>query len=108
MRRDFTHVSDIADGVIKSLESGLDFEIFNLGNSEQVELSEVIESLEKSIGKTAKKELLPMQPGDVPGTHSNIDKARKMLGFEPKVSINEGIKEFFDWYKEFYSEDTKI
>jgi len=102
MRRDFTYVDDIANGVVKALEKPQAYEIINLGNSKSVELSYFIELIEKELNKTARKKYLPMQPGDVPATFANVSKARNMLGFQPKIKIETGIKNFIKWYKEYY------
>ncbi len=102
MKRDFTYVDDIAEGVVKSLETTLPFEIFNIGNNQSLELTYVIKCIEKSIGKTAIKELLPIQPGDVSETHADIKKAKELLGWEPKIDIEEGVKNFVSWFKAYY------
>lgn len=102
MQRDFTYIDDIVDGIIKALDKSYPYEIFNLGNNKPVELGYFIEVIEKSLGKIAKKEYLPMQPGDVLTTFADIDHSRKMLGYEPKTSIEEGIAKFTNWYKEYY------
>lgn len=102
MKRDFTYVDDIADGVLKSLNSDLKWEILNLGNNNPVELKYFIECLENSIGKVATKEYLPIQPGDVSETYADISKAREKLGWEPKIPIEKGVQEFVDWYRNYY------
>ena len=102
MKRDFTYISDIVDGILSALEKNFGFEIFNLGNSTPVKLNCFIECIEKELGKKAKKNLMEIQPGDVPETFADIKKSKKMLGFEPKVKIEEGIKKFVKWYKEYY------
>jgi UDP-glucuronate 4-epimerase len=107
MRRDFTYVDDIIQGVRAAIfAEGLDqYEVFNLGNNKSEQLMEMIGILEKSLNTTAQKEFLPLQPGDVPETAANIDKARAKLGFVPKTSIKDGIPAFVSWY-ENYSELT--
>jgi len=102
MFRDFTYVDDIADGIIKALEKSYPYEIFNLGNSETVELKYLITTIEKNLKKKAKIKLKPIQPGDVEKTFANISKAKKMLGFNPKTKIEEGVKNFIEWYKDYY------
>lgn len=102
MKRDFTYVSDIVAGILASLDKSYPYEIFNLGNSATVELTYYIECIEKELGRKAVKNMLPMQPGDVPATSADIDKSRRMLGFDPKVKIEQGIKEFLTWYKAYY------
>lgn len=102
MRRDFTYVDDIADGVVKALDAGHAFEIINLGNNAPVQLMRLVELLEKELGKEAIKEFLPIQPGDVTETYADIEKAKEKLGWEPKTDIEEGIKKFVEWYKDYY------
>jgi UDP-glucuronate 4-epimerase len=105
MKRSFTHVNDIVDGIIKSLEIDIQWGVFNLGNDRSFELHYLVKLLEKNIGKKAQKEYLPLQPGDVPETQANITKAKKLLGWKPKVSIENGIKEFVEWYLEYYKKN---
>ncbi len=102
MQRDFTYIDDIIDGVASVLEKDFDFEIFNLGNGNPSGLMDFVEIIEDYLGKKAKKNFLPMQKGDVPMTYADISKAKEMLGFEPKVSLKEGVKRFVDWYKKYY------
>jgi len=106
MERDFTYIDDIVDGTIKAINFCLNnndiCEIINLGNSKPVELNYFIELLEKEIGKEAKKNLLPLQPGDVLKTYADITKAKKLLGWEPKTEIEEGVKKFVEWYRKYY------
>ena len=103
MGRDYTYVDDIVAGVVASLEyapqSKLPFEIFNLGNSHPVRLAELIGHIELAIGKKALQERLPEQPGDVPVTWANIDKARRLLGYSPKTSMEQGLQKFVAWYR---------
>jgi len=103
MKRDFTYIDDIVDGIVASLEKAYPYEIFNLGNNQPVELSYFIDCIEKELKIKAKKEMLPMQPGDVPTTFADIDHSREKLGYEPKTSIEEGIKNFIKWYREYYN-----
>ncbi len=106
MKRDFTYIDDIVEGTIKAINFCLNnddiCEIINLGNSKPVELNYFIELLEKEIGKEAKKNLLPLQPGDVLKTYADITKAKKLLGWEPKTEIEEGVKKFVEWYRDYY------
>jgi UDP-glucuronate 4-epimerase len=102
MRRDFTYVTDIAAGVLASLDKESPCEIFNLGNSQTVELLHFIHCIEKELGREALKNLLPLQPGDVPETFADIQKSRDRLGFNPAVGIEEGIRRFIAWYKDYY------
>jgi UDP-glucuronate 4-epimerase len=103
MRRDFTYIDDIVKGVLASLDRSFDFEVFNLGNSNTVELEYFIECIEKELGMKAEKNMLPLQPGDVVETYANISKAKNMLGFDPKINIEEGIKKFIEWYQEYHN-----
>jgi len=103
MGRDYTYVDDIVAGVVASLEympqSKLPFEVFNLGNSHPVRLAELITQLEAATGKKARQEHLPDQPGDVPITWANIDKAKRLLGYAPKTSMEQGLRNFVAWYR---------
>jgi UDP-glucuronate 4-epimerase len=103
LKRDFTYVDDIIDGVVRSLDSDYENEIFNLGKGSPDELGKMIEIIEKELGMKAKKNLLPMQKGDVMVTYSDTSKAKEKLGYNPKIKLEEGIKEFVKWYKEYYS-----
>jgi len=99
-RRDYTFVDDIVDGIIKAMtlkEPG--FEIVNLGRGNPIRLSEMIEALESALGQKAVIDRKPIQKGDVSNTFANIDKARKLLGYEPKTSFEEGIRKFLAWQK---------
>jgi UDP-glucuronate 4-epimerase len=102
MKRDFTFIDDIVSGVKASLfTEGLDkYEIFNLGNNNTEQLLDMISIIEKELGIEAKKEMLPMQPGDVPATFADIEKAKTKLAFDPRTKIEEGIPKFINWYKE--------
>jgi UDP-glucuronate 4-epimerase len=102
MKRDFTYIDDIVEGIINALEKSYPYEIFNLGNNQPVELEYFIECIEKELEKKAKKNYLPLQPGDVPETYADINHSIKMLNFHPKTKIENGIKKFVEWYKEYY------
>jgi UDP-glucuronate 4-epimerase len=102
MQRDFTYIDDIVAGTIAALEKDLNFEIFNLGRGNPSGLMDFIEILEKNLGVEAKKEFLPMQKGDVSLTYADISKAKEMLNWQPKVSLEEGVANFVDWYKKYY------
>ena len=102
MERDFTYITDIVSGVTASLDKKFNYEIFNLGNSNTVRLNYFIECIEKELGKRAVKNLMPMQKGDVPKTCADITKSEQMIGFKPKTNIEEGIKKFIKWYKDYY------
>ena len=103
MRRDFTYIDDIVSGFSLSLEKGKGYEIFNLGNGSPVHLMDFIEVVESELGKKADINFMPLQPGDVPETYADISKAKRMLGYRPKVSVPEGVSKFVKWYKEYYS-----
>lgn len=98
-KRDYTCVTDIVAGVLLALDKNLPFEIINLGNNHPVELSRFIGLIEKEVGKKAVITRLPMQTGDVPVTYADITKAKRLLDWEPKVKIEEGIKELVLWEK---------
>lgn len=100
-RRDYTFVSDIVEGVVAAMNYDLPgYDIINLGRSEPVQLIEMVQCLERHLGKKAEIVYKPMQPGDVPFTYAGIDKARQVLGYEPKVSFDEGVRQFVAWYRE--------
>ena len=118
--RDFTYIDDIVDGIIKILDSPIKinhdwksdqpdpasskvpWRIYNIGNNKPVRLSDYIEALEKKIGKKAKKNFLPLQPGDVMDTWANVDDLIKDFAYQPKTPINKGVASFVDWYMNFY------
>jgi len=118
--RDFTYIDDIVNGILKVIgkpaESNLNWsgkspdpatskapwKIYNIGNNKPVDLMYLIKLLEDSFGKESIKEFLPMQPGDVEATWANIDSLSKNFGYEPKVSIEEGINKFSEWFKRYY------
>jgi len=120
MRRDFTYIDDIVGGVIRVMEnppkpnpdwrseapdpgtSYAPYRIYNIGNNQPVELMEFVKVIEETLGIEAKKEYLPMQPGDVPATYADIDDLTRDLGFHPQTGIREGIRSFMAWYKEYY------
>ena len=97
--RDYTFVSDTVDGIIACTKKELGFEIFNLGESETISLSRMIELLEIELGKKAIIDRQPLQAGDVPLTFANISKAREKLGYNPKVKFEQGIKLFAEWFR---------
>ena len=99
MARDFTYVGDIVDGIVAIMnKKELGYEIYNLGGDNPVTLMKFIQLIESRIGKKAKLNMLPMQPGDVKETFADISKARRELGFSPKVKIDEGVNIFVDWF----------
>lgn len=97
-KRDYTYVDDIVDGTIVALRKNFPFEIINLGNNKQVELNYFIALIERLLDKHAKIKQLPPQPGDVKITYADISKARKLLDWEPKVKIEQGMERFVKWY----------
>ncbi|MBP9750324.1 MAG: NAD-dependent epimerase/dehydratase family protein [Candidatus Peribacteraceae bacterium] len=102
MQRDFTYVEDIVSGIVASVDKNYDCEVFNLGCGRTEELMDYIGAVEKAVGKEAKKEMLPMQPGDTTRSAADLTKAKAMLGFEPKTPISEGVPKFVAWYREYY------
>jgi UDP-glucuronate 4-epimerase len=97
--RDYTYVSDIVDGIMACLHRTFGYEIFNLGGSNPAKLSRLVELLEAALGKKALIERKPDQPGDVPQTWADISKSGRLLGYAPKVRIEEGIPLFVDWFR---------
>jgi UDP-glucuronate 4-epimerase len=97
--RDYTYVSDTVDGVIACTQREFGFEIFNLGESQAVTLSRLVELLENALGRKAVIDRQPPQPGDVPVTFANIARARAKLGYDPQVKIEEGIPKFVEWFR---------
>ncbi|MCB9377267.1 MAG: GDP-mannose 4,6-dehydratase [Holophagales bacterium] len=98
-RRDYTFIDDIVDGVVASLDLAPKFEIFNLGGSQTTTLIDLVHGIAGELGVEPRIEMLPEQPGDVPITFADVDKARKMLGYEPKVPIREGLARYVAWYR---------
>jgi UDP-glucuronate 4-epimerase len=119
-QRDFTYIDDIVEGIIRTLDrpalpnidwdsdnpdpatSSAPYRIYNIGNSNPVELIDYILALEASLGKKAKKEMLPLQLGDVPNTFADIGDLEKQFDFRPSVSVKKGVENFAIWYKEYY------
>ena len=102
MQRDWTYIDDIVSGVIAAIDRNYENEIFNLGCGRKEELMDFVSLIEKSCGKEAKKEFLPMQPGDFRASLADISKSKGKLGYEPKTKIAEGIPKFVEWYREYY------
>jgi UDP-glucuronate 4-epimerase len=120
MRRDFTYVDDIVEGVVRTLDntaqpnpawsgdcpdpgtSNAPYRLYNIGNNNPVELLHLIETLEKALGKQAEKNLMPIQPGDVPATYADVDDLTRDVGFRPSTSIEEGVGRFVEWYRGYY------
>ena len=119
-RRDFTYVDDIVEGVIRTLDrpapinpqwdsnmpdpgtSFAPWRVYNIGNSSPVELMDYISAIEKALGKTAIKELLPLQPGDVPDTYANVDDLAEQFNYRPATSVQDGIQQFVGWYINYF------
>ncbi|AZV47331.1 NAD-dependent epimerase [Nautilia sp. PV-1] len=117
MQRDFTYIDDIVEGVVRVIdnppksnpewngrasESIAPYKVYNIGNGSPVKLMDFIEAIEESLGKKAKKNLLPMQPGDVPSTWADTTDLEKDFGYKPYTDVKDGIRKFVEWYKEFY------
>jgi UDP-glucuronate 4-epimerase len=103
-RRDYTYITDTVQGVMGALawldEEAPRYDVFNLGESQTVPLSRLVELLGEALGKTPRLERLPMQPGDVVCTYADIDKARRVLGYRPRIGIEEGIARFVEWFRQ--------
>ena len=120
MRRDFTYIDDIAEGVIRVLDrppqadpafdkqvpdpatSWAPYRVFNIGNHQPVELMAYIEALEQALGKTARKNFLPLQDGDVPATYADTSELKRITGFSPATPVVEGVRRFVDWYRSYH------
>ncbi len=118
--RDFTYVDDIVEGVIRVSDditkpnpdwdsndpdpatSDAPFRIFNIGNNAPVKLGEYIAAIEEALGMSAEKQLLPLQPGDVPDTYADVSELTKAVGYKPATPVREGVAEFVDWYRQYY------
>ena len=121
--RDFTYVDDIVSGIIKTLDNSADsnfdwnssqpdpasskapWRIYNIGNNKSVKLMDYIYALEKTLGKKAKINFLPLQPGDVPDTFANVDNLIKKFNYKPSTPVVTGVSKFVKWYKNFYKYD---
>jgi UDP-glucuronate 4-epimerase len=120
MRRDFTYIDDIVEGILRTADhvatpdpawtgdvpdpgtSSAPYRVYNIGNDDPVELMELIATLERELGQVAVKNMLPIQPGDVPATWANVDDLTRGVGFKPATPIAEGVRRFVGWYREFY------
>jgi len=100
MHRDWTFVSDIVQGVVAATDRRLGYEIINIGRGEPVLLADFVRDVEALAGRAAPVTTEPMMRADVSYTYADISKARKLLGYEPKISVADGVKRFFDWYRE--------
>ena len=119
-RRDFTYIDDIVEGVIRTLDnparsnpkwsgeqpdpgtSKAPWKVYNIGNQQPVELMRYITILEEKLGRQAEKELLPLQPGDVPDTYANVEALIKDVDYHPNTPIEVGIGKFVEWYQSYY------
>ena len=119
-RRDFTYIDDIVNGIIKVIDnpavpnsnwdsfnpdpssSSAPYRVYNIGNNNPVNLMDYIKELEINLGKEAKKEFLPIQPGDVPDTYADISDLSDELGYHPSTSVTEGVKNFSEWFKKYF------
>ena len=98
--RDYTFINDTVQGIEQAIEyTTSNFEVINLGNNYTVSLRELIEAIERGTGKKAMIEVLPDQPGDVPKTFADISKAKRLLGYDPKTKLEEGLRQFFEWFQ---------
>jgi len=118
--RDFTYIDDIVEGVINTLDSpaksnnewnsnkpdpsssNVPWRIYNIGNNNPIKLMDYIDALEKTLGKKAKINFLPLQPGDVPDTYANVDNLKKQFNYKPSTSVLKGVSNFITWYKNYY------
>jgi UDP-glucuronate 4-epimerase len=99
MSRDYTYVTDVVSAIDQALACSFPFEIFNVGNSHPVRLDYMIDTLESALGKKARRVFLPTPPADMPVTFASLDKSRKLLGYSPKVSFEEGLRLFVNWFR---------
>ena len=120
MQRDFTYIDDIADGVVKVAEnpaqpsqafdasrpdpatSWAPYRLYNIGNHHPVNLMDYIAAIERCLGKKAEKNFLPMQAGDVPATNADISELQQAVGFAPRMTVDEGVRRFVEWYRDYY------
>ncbi len=100
MMRDFTYIDDIIDGTVAAMNKCVGFNIYNLGESQPVTVNDLISAIEKALGKTAIREYLPLQPGDVNRTYADITKAQRELGFHPSTPIPDGLAKFTTWLRQ--------
>jgi len=99
MHRDWTFVADVVSGIVAALDTRLGYEVINIGRGEPVQVADFIKLFEQLAGKRAPFEVQPMMKADVDFTFANIDKARTLLGYDPQVSVEEGVRRFYEWYK---------
>ena len=103
MKRDFTYIDDIVDGIKASIDKNYLCEIFNLGNNKSEDLMDIVQHIENNLNIKASIKYLPIQPGDVKKTNADIEKSKKMLGYNPTTNVDVGIKQFIKWYREYNS-----
>ena len=122
MRRDFTYIDDIVEGIVRTADrvaapnpdyssevpdpgtSSAPYRVYNIGNNNPVELMDMIGTLERVLGQKAEKRMLPLQPGDVPATWADVDDLTRDVGFKPSTPIEDGIRRFVAWYREYYKQ----
>lgn len=110
MERDFTYIDDITEGVIRVVETPFErratpenrYKLYNIGNNNSVKLFDFIKAIESSLGKEAQKKMLPMQPGDVEKTWANVDDLIADYAYQPNTPVQEGVRKFVDWYRQYY------
>lgn len=120
MQRDFTYVDDVVEGIVRvinhiprpevteSHRTNAPYKIYNIGNNKPIELLRLIEVVEDCLGQKAEKEMMPMQPGDVPITYADVDALMQDVGFSPNTPIEVGVKRFVDWYREYYQVQVNL
>jgi UDP-glucuronate 4-epimerase len=99
-RRDYTYIDDIVSGVLGALSASPGYRVYNLGESETISLSELVDLLERACGRSAVRRHLPFQQGDVPVTFADISRARAEIGYAPRTPIAKGVERFVAWYRE--------
>jgi UDP-glucuronate 4-epimerase len=99
-RRDYTYISDAVEGVIRALAKPMPYEILNIGESQTTELRDLVAKIEQALGKKAQIQVMPPQAGDVPLTFADVSKAKRLIGYEPRTPVDEGLKKFVQWFKE--------
>jgi UDP-glucuronate 4-epimerase len=120
MRRDFTFVEDVSEAIVRLMDSppqgnpnwsgdepdpassAAPWKIYNIGNNNPEDLMHVVSLLEKEFGRSATKEMLPMQPGDVPATYADVEDLVRDIGFRPTTTVEDGIRRFAEWYREYH------
>jgi UDP-glucuronate 4-epimerase len=121
MRRDFTYIDDVVEAIVRLIDrapqgnpdwsgdkpdpgsSAAPWRVYNIGNNNPADVPKVVAILEKELGRIAQKELLPMQSGDVPATYADVDDRMREIGFRPSTSIEDGVRRFVAWFREYHS-----